>query len=428
MNKKYRLILLLLLILVTPGICYAGTINYTDDITHPPRVNKKYPIYITTSDGAVPVVTINDKEHFDIYKKKYIVIKKLPTDGNQDLFVFTNKNNYSEGVFSLYYKNIGFFIDKNKDIKQVSIKVTVNEVEQEIYTAGDINNISVNRIFQFAGWGIFSTYSQQVNKNDDNISLGTHMKMTLKVLTEDGDDLPSYIANDMYVPWYMQDIDIVSKSKGGKYKESIQFDDGFSDMFYLYGKGDDKTLLITTESPNGYMKFISTKATGSGEQPPPIYSTVVAYQVQPEAVVEWWGRGCGTAYKLAFSTGYPELQSSTKSSDKLTYAVGEKVSYTIKQVFPVITSANAPKRIRVIDNFDSALDIRNIQYRVTDSNGNNDSNNWQLSKEGNRAILTYSGNNFLNVAGNYTFEFYNIVVTAPDSATHRTVLGKDIAE
>ena len=38
MNKKYRLILLILLVLVNPGICYAGKINYTDDITHPPRV------------------------------------------------------------------------------------------------------------------------------------------------------------------------------------------------------------------------------------------------------------------------------------------------------------------------------------------------------------------------------------------------------
>ena len=401
MNKKILLFIFILLLVPFKNV-YGYAVNRINDISNAPRINGKRTIYITNMND--PVVNIVDSSNFEYVGTEIKIKEKLKTSKT-----YTNP-------FNIVFRNAGYYINDNGDAVYVNVKVNADSLY--MYVPADYSSKVARYRVAIISNNHFWIEAFAYNSSGGSASLGSkyigeHFKLTFTITKTDGTALDSTISNNMMIPWYLWDLDVADKTNGSSYDvnktyvESIKFVQGFDNKTYVR----NGTLLNIIDSNARYK---ATQLTGDTNQPDSAYSTVVAYQTSPTAKVEWWGSGCGTAFQIrASSFDYPYITQGRKNANGRIYNVGDTISYTIEQKFPYTISSNAATRISVSDQFDSALDITNLGYAVYNSNGNNVSSSWTLSKNGQKATLTYNGTGFTSIVGTYRFTFSNIKVKSP---------------
>lgn len=412
MIKKIKYILIIF-ILFMPTIALATSVAKVSDINKTPALETKKHFYIT--DMSNYKITINDTKNFKIINDKYgykqnIAIHSKPT-----------KTTTYDDPYYVTWENIGYYIDDNNQPVYLNARINISRL---ILVFGEtlgttrytvVAHISGNNSF------IFDVRNSDKDYNFHASIIGAHDYFTFELLDQNNELLDENIANELYVKWKISDLDgsdALSPANGYSsscsYCESVKFNTGFNDTFYVL-----KSTLLNYNS--GGTRFRATTRTGNeSTDPSSDRSTVVAYQITNSASGEWWSSSGSATAIQAINREYPYFNGVEKKADKKKYAVGDIVSYTIKNRFPYTINTNAAKSIKVVDEFDKALDITNLTYKVIDSNNKNVTNDWTLTKSKQKVTLAYNKTAFTEVVGNYTFQFDNIKVLQPDD-THKTV-------
>ena len=428
MKIKKILLTLVLMLIFTTNVYADNTVTRLDNIYSTTNVSGKNPVYITNLSN--PIITINDSNNFKVIdindptsdtrykgdKQKVIVLKTKPTAD----VTYTNP-------YSITFQNAGYYIDSKGQAIYLDIMIT--NTESFIKYAGEISTY-----YEMATVGPNYLWIESFEINDagsrgssNSLHPGRHDKISVQLLSN-GKALSSSVANSLSLQWLMSDIDVrdytISSnqySSSATYRETLKFTTGFDSKFYV------RTNSVLEISDNN-TKYTATEATdndnGQTGQKGHEYSTVVAYQTSNKSTIEWWGSNAGTEF-FPLNYSNPVAPAPTKAVDKKYKKVGENVTYTVSQFFPITISENAPKSIVLTDEFDKKLDISNIQYQVLNEEGTDVSTSWKKEVSGQKVTLTYNGSNIIEVGGNYKFKFSKIKVLEPDS-TYETVTEENI--
>ncbi len=416
--KKIKLFMFILALFISMPYVYAESIvESVSDINNVPVLSGRKTIYITdTKDFKI---NINDTDNFKIINDNEIVIYNKPT-----------KDTSYENPFSLTYNNAGYYINDAGDTVKINVIISATKIMLDTPNESYTDSADHYTIGEVHDKG-FEAKMYARNKSNSNVNIdpyvGNHMYLSFKIINADGTELPASIANNLAVPWTIYDLDIRDKSAGAVgngftsanvYRESIQFNTGFNNKFYVL----DKTVLDISENNTKYSATQNTgNDLGATGQKGYEYSTVVAYQTAKNTTFEWWGTGCGTFINTrANSYDYPEYPNPVKSVSKEYYNIGDTVNYTVTQKFPYTIAENKATKIELIDEFDNALDISNITYKVTDANSKDVTSNWKKNISGQKITLTYTGSDTTQVVGLYNFTFNNLKILEPDN-THKSV-------
>ncbi len=414
MKKISILIIMILTLALIPKTYAASTVEEISNINIPPLLSGKKYVYINNMDNYT--ITINDHANFEVLDKgnSYIVIHNIPTSTK----TYNNP-------FEVSWDKIGYYVDDNGNPVYLDAKVKVNKIilkwtdgisdsNYRHYAVGQVGSFGL----ELVGRGYDNDFK---NYNSD---MGIHDYFTITLYNDDGSELNSDLANSLYLQWSILDLDMadrtITKNRGvyeidgipTEFAESIKFDSGFDNKFYVI----NNSVLKITENNT---KYIATEATSNNSdvEKSVEFSTVVAYQTGASAEAEWWGCECGTTIvAISNQYPYPTINEPTKSVDVDIYKVGEKVEYTINETFPYTDSHSKAKSIELSDSFDKALNISGLTYKVFDANNKDVTSDWEKEISGQTVTLKYTGEDTTTVYGKFTFKFSDLRVLDPDSS------------
>lgn len=425
MKKIRLLIFILFMFMLIPSVYAENTVEEVDNILiTPPLSGKKY-VYINNMENYE--ITINDTSNFKVIERErsYIVIYNVPTSSK------TYNNPYE-----VYWDKIGYYVNDEGKPVYLDAKLKVNKIMLKWANGISDSNYSYYNVAQVEKLGfIFYAKGYTSNFEEYFADIGNHEIFTITLYNDDGTELSNDLANSLYLQWDMYDLDVgdrtITKNQWiydvdgttPEFVESIKFNSGFDSKFYIL---KDSVLKISDNNT----KYSATEFTGNDsgytDQKPWDYSSVIAYQTSATAEAEWWGNECGTAIvAISNQLPYPTYNNPTKAVDNKVYKTGDKVDYTIKELFPYTDSHSKAKSIELIDTFDKALDISKLTYQVFDSNNKDVTKEWEKSIEGQTVTLKYIGEDTSAVYGEFTFKFNDLKVLSPNSS-HETIKEKNI--
>ena len=416
-----RLFVFLFLFVGVMGSVSAATSKEISNVNKAPTLDKNTykQVFITNvKNGKLEVVDTTN------FEKKHWTQQEPAKDIMGEAVAFKSKPTVSgkeySNVANVKYDKIGYYIGKDGSKVDVDAVITIDKVNVTLpagqYT-GSFDGQSIARIYNSGYFDLHTGNYHNASLNGDanginfypfvGASLGLKIDVSFKLIADDGNELPF---DKVQLKWVFADIDqldhsvanYTEKIYNGQFTESIKFVSGFADTFYL----QTGSKLKKSESDT---RYTGTTPTGDDGEPAMSLSTVSGYQTSPVAKFTWWGSGCGTGM-VALTSDYPIIDKPVKSVEKEYYTKDENIEFTVKQLFPHTEASNKPKSIAMYDEFDKALDISKISYKVYDKSDKDVTSDWKISKDGNKVTLTYSGSDTSKVEGNYTFKFNNITV------------------
>ena len=414
MKKIILFIVITLTLMLIPKAYAASTVEEISNINIPPLLSEKKYVYINNMDNYT--IKINDNANFEVLDKgnSYIVTQNIPTS-----------NKIYNNPFEVSWDKIGYYVDDNGKPVYLDAKVKVNKIilkwtddisdsNYRYYSVGQVGSFGL----ELLGRGYDNDFKNY------NANMGIHDYFTITLYNDDGSELNSDLANSLYLQWSISDLDMgdrtVTKNRRiyendgvpTEFSESIKFDSGFDNKFYVI---NDSVLKITENNT----KYIATESTSndSDVEKSIDFSTVVAYQTGASAEAEWWGCECGTTIvAVSNQYPYPTINEPIKSVEGDIYKVGEKVEYTINETFPYTDSHSKAKSIELSDSFDKALNISGLTYQVFDADNKDVTSEWKKTVSGQTVTLKYTGEDTTTVYGKFTFKFSDLRVLDPDSS------------
>ena len=300
MKKIILFIVITLTLMLIPKAYAASTVEEISNINIPPLLSEKKYVYINNMDNYT--IKINDNANFEVLDKgnSYIVTQNIPTS-----------NKIYNNPFEVSWDKIGYYVDDNGKPVYLDAKVKVNKIilkwtddisdsNYRYYSVGQVGSFGL----ELLGRGYDNDFKNY------NANIGIHDYFTITLYNDDGSELNSDLANSLYLQWSISDLDMgdrtVTKNRRiyendgvpTEFSESIKFDSGFDNKFYVI---NDSVLKITENNT----KYIATESTSndSDVEKSIDFSTVVAYQTGASAEAEWWGCECGTTI-VAVSNQY----------------------------------------------------------------------------------------------------------------------------